>query len=174
MARSFLEDPLMTCHFALIEVPAPSLLPIAFVYKTVKTALSSGNFVGFQSMSVPEFTLETKEIKQGNWPYVHNVILGYQSGGNITLTQAVMPLALDMYAWWTSAVQGVLAPRRHMILTHLRADKRLPARMLSCENCIPISWKPASDFDASTSQVSVESLTLWTQRVNIIPGYGTA
>ena len=172
MARSYLSDPLLTCHFALIEVPAPSLWPIAFPYKTARSAISSGNFVGFQSMTTPEFTLETREIKQGNWPYIHNIIVGYQSGGTITLSQAVLSLATDMYMWWSSAAQGVLAPRRHMILTHLRSDKKLPARMLSCENCIPVSWKPASDFDASTSQVSVETLTLWTQRVNIIPGYG--
>lgn len=169
MARSFVQDPLMACNFALVEVPAAAIPPLAFPYKTVRSALSQGNFVGFQSMTVPEFTLETREIRQGNWPYVHNVVVGFQTGGNVVLSQAVLPLATDMYLWFQQAVNGIGGPRRNMLLMHTRLDKSAPARILSCENCIPVSWKPASDFDANDSSVSVETLTLWTQRINIIP-----
>jgi len=170
MARSFRLDPLMTHNFALIEIPvANPFAPLAFPLKTATSAIANGNFVGFSSMSVPEFTMETREIKQGNWPYVHQVPMGYQQGGQVTLTMAVMPLNLDMYYWWQQVVNGIFAPRRHLILAHTRQDKALPARMLSCENCIPISWKPASDFDASTSQVSLETITFHTQRINVIP-----
>ena len=170
MARSFTTDPLMACNFAMIEVPVAAFpAPLAFPFKAVRSALSQGNFVGFQSMTVPEVTLETREIRQGNWPYLHQVITGFSSGGNITLTQAVLPLATDMYLWWQQAVNGLLGPRRNILLTHTRLDKALPARMLSCQFCIPVSWKMATDFDASASEVSVESLTLWTQKVDIIP-----
>ena len=169
MARSFIQDPLMACNFALVEIPAAAIPPLAFPYKTVKSALSQGNFVGFQSMSVPEFSIEMKEIRQGNWPYVHNVPMGFQTGGNIVLVQAVLPLATDMYLWFQQVINGVGAPRRNLLLMHTRQDKALPARVMSCENCIPVAWKPASDFEASDSNVSVETLTIWTQRINIIP-----
>lgn len=169
MARSFISDPLLAHNFALIEVPTPTLLPLAFPIKTATSAIANGNFVGFTSMTVPEFTMEMKEIKQGNWSYVHQVPTGYQHGGNVTLTMAVMPLNIDMYQWWLQVVNGIFAPRRNLLLAHTRHDKALPARMLSCENCIPVSWKPATDFDATTSQVSLEYITFHTQRINIIP-----
>jgi len=168
MARTFWLDPLMACNFALVEVPASSFAPLAFPLKTARSAISSGNFIGFQSASVPEFSVQTREVLEGNWPYVHNVVVGYQSGGNITLTQAVLPDAIDMYLWWLQGVNGIGSPRRNMMLLHTRLDRSLPARILSCENCIPISWKPASDFDAYDSAVSIESMTMWTSRINVI------
>ena len=170
MARSFVLDPLMTHNFALIEIPTASpLAPLAFPLKTATSAIANGNFVGFQSMTIPEFTMETKEIKAGNWPYVHQVPTGFQHGGPVTLSMAVMPLNVDMYLWWLQVVNGVFSPRRNLILAHTRQDKALPARMLSCENCIPISWKPASDFDATSTAVSLETITFHTQRINVIP-----
>jgi len=159
----------MVSNFALIEVPVAGPLPLAFPYKTIRSSLSNGNFVGFQRMSVPELTIEHRQIRQGNWPYLHSVPIGFVSGGNITLEQGVLRLATDMYLWWTQAVNGIFAPRRNMIMTHTRLDKALPARMLLCHDCVPVSWKPASDFDALSSEVSVELLTLWTPRVQIIP-----
>ena len=170
MARSFTIDPMMVHNFALIEVPvANPFAPLAFPLKTATSAIANGNFVGFSSMTVPEFTMETREIKQGNWPYVHQVPTGYQQGGNVTLTMAVLPLNIDMYAWWLQVVNGIFAPRRNLMMAHTRADKALPSRLLSCENCIPVSWKPASDFDASSSAVSLETITFHTQRINVIP-----
>jgi len=168
MARSFFTDPLMTCNFALMEVPVAGPIPLAFGFKAIRSAISQGNFVGFQSMTVPEMTLEHKEIRQGNWGYIHKVITGFSTGGNITLTQAVLPEALDMYAWWLQAVNGIFAPRRNLLLTHTRQDHALPARILSCQGCLPVSWSPASPFEAATSAVSVESMTLWCQKIDII------
>lgn len=168
MARSFFTDPLMASNFALMEVPVAGPAPLAFGFKAIKSAISQGNFIGFQTMSIPEMTLETREIRQGNWPYIHQVVSGFASGGNVTIEQAVLPRATDMYFWWLQSVNGLLGPRRNMLLTHTRLDKALPARMLSCQGCIPISWKPASDFDANASEVSLESLTFWTPRIDII------
>jgi phage tail-like protein len=159
----------MTHNFALIEVPAPALLPLAFPLKTAQSAIANGNFVGFESMTVPQMEMEMKTIKEGNNPYVHQVPLGYQTGGNVTLRMAVFPLNIDMWTWWKQVVSGSFAPRRHMLLTHTRPDKGLPARMILCQRCIPVSWKPASDFNASTSEVSMEEITFYTENVEIIP-----
>lgn len=168
MARSFSDDPLMACNFALLEVPGAAVPPLVFPYKAARSAVSQGNFVGFQSMTTPEFTIEHREIRQGNSPFVHAVVAGYTTGGTITLTQAVMRLATDMYLWFLQAVKGIGGPRRNLMLMHTRLDRALPARVLSCELCLPLSWKPASDFSATDSSVSVETLTFWTQRINVI------
>lgn len=169
MARSYFLDPLLSHNFALIEVPAPTLLPLAFPLKTAQSAIANGNFVGFQSMSVPELSMEMKTVKEGNNPYVHQVPMGYQNGGNVTLTMAVFPLNIDMWTWWKQVVSGMFAPRRHLMLTHTRPDKGLPARMIFCKNCIPTSWRPSSDFNASESSVCTESITFYTENVEIVP-----
>jgi hypothetical protein len=41
--------------------------------------------------------------------------------------------------------------------------------MLLCSDCIPVSWRPASDFNADTGAVSMESITFYTSNVTIIP-----
>ncbi len=168
MARSHYSDPLMACNFALIEVPVAGPMPLAFPYKAIRSAVSQGNFIGFQSMTVPEVSVETREIRQGNWPHIHQVVTGFATGGNITLNQAVLPLGLDMYAWWKQTLNGLIAPRRNLLLTHTRLDRALPARMISAQLCIPISFKCASDFDANLSEVSIESITLHAHKVDII------
>lgn len=169
MARSYFLDPLLSHNFALIEVPAPTLLPLAFPLKTAQSAIANGNFVGFQSMSVPELSMEMKTIKEGNNPYVHQVPTGYQTGGNVTLTMAVFPLNIDMWTWWKQVVAGMFAPRRHLMLVHTRPDKGLPARMILCQNCIPTMWRPSTDLNASETSVCMESITFYTENVEIIP-----
>jgi hypothetical protein len=41
--------------------------------------------------------------------------------------------------------------------------------MLICWDCIPVSWKPASDFNADSGAVSMESLTFYTENITIVP-----
>lgn len=169
MARSFVTDPLMTCNFAIMDVPVAGIIPLAFPVKQAMSALSNGNFIGAQSVSVPEQTLETRAIKVGNQPYVKNVLTGTASSGDVVISWAVFQANLDMWAWWLQAVNGAGAPRRHIMICHTRQDRSLPARIIYCESCIPIGWKPADDFDANSSQVSLETMTLSTERVRIIP-----
>ena len=159
----------MACNFALMEVPAAGPRPLAFPFKTAQSALSNGNFVGFSSISMPELTIETREVKEGNWPYVHQLLTGHQSGGTMVFSQAVLSPATDMYLWWKQALKGIFAPRRDLLVTHTRLDPSLPNRILHCQNCIPVGWSPASDFDAMSSTVSMESMSIHVERIDIIP-----
>jgi len=159
----------MACNFALMEVPVAGLLPLAFPFKTAQSALANGNFVGMASISIPEFTIETREVKEGNWSFVHQVSTGFQTGGIMTLSMAVLSPAIDMFLWWQQAMRGLFGPRRDLLITHTRLDRALPKRILHCKNCIPVGWKPASDFDASASIVSMESMSVHVERVDIIP-----
>lgn len=169
MARSFVSDPMQVCNFALIDVPIPGLIPLAFPYKVVKSALSNAAFIGMRSITIPTMTQATKEIREGNYPYVHHVLQGATSGGDCVITQAVLPIALDMYQWFLQGVWGRIGPRRNFIVAHLRQDKSLPARVLWLQECLPISWKPSTDLDALSSEVCMEELTIRVQRIEVIP-----
>lgn len=160
---------MLSCHFALIDVPMAGIVPLAFPYKVIKSALSNAAFIGMKSISLPTMQIETREIKEGNWPYVHHINSGYTSGGTVTLTQAVLPLGLDMYQWFLQGVWGRIGPRRHFIVCHLRADKSLPAKVIWLQHCIPAAWQPSSDLDANSSEVCVETLTMHCEHVEVLP-----
>lgn len=152
-----------------MEIPVAGLLPLVFGQKVVESALSNANFIGFSAIDIPSISLEMKEIKEGNNPYVHQVPLGYQPGGEVTLRHAVTATQFDMWLWWRQATYGRFAPRRHMMMVHIRRDKRLPARIIAFWECIPKTWTPSSGMDANASEIALESLTFYTSRIDVNP-----
>lgn len=169
MARSSDSDPLLSHNFALIDVPVAGLLPLAFPVKTIQSAIETGAFIGFQQIDMPEVSLETKEIREGNWPRVHKVSMGYANAGQATLRHAVMPYNTDMYYWFVQAMWGRVVPRRTLLVVHLRNDKTLPRRIVKLGDCIPEAWRPSSSLDANSTEVVTEELTLQVGNVDFIP-----
>lgn len=169
MARAVDSDPLQAFNFYLLDVPVASLIPVAFPFKTGQQATES-KLLSFKTISIPEMTMETKEIQEGNWPFKHVVPLGKVSTGECTITGAITPLSLDFYLWFHQAVYGKFAPRRNFTVVHTRSDKLIPRRVIVLEGCIPLSWKPSSDFDATSSEVAIEELTMSVHRVEVLPG----
>jgi len=169
VARSSASDPLLSFNFALIDVPVAGLLPLAFPLKTVQSALESGTFIGFQAIDMPEVTLETKQIKEGNWPRIHKVSMGFANAGQVTLRHAVLPYNTDMYYWFLQAMWGRVQPRRTLLVVHLKNDKQLPQRIVKLGDCIPEAWRPSSGLDSSTSEVVTEELTLQVGDLDFVP-----
>jgi len=169
MARSVNSDPLLSHNFALLDVPVAGVFPTAFPVKAVQSAINNGSYVGFQSISIPEMTVDMKDIREGNWPFTHHVPQGYVAGGECTIRFAVFNTNLDMWLWFQQVVWGRVAPRRSLIVVQTRNQKRIPQRMLWLRDCIPSTWRPATDLDASGSEVVMEELTLSVERVEILP-----
>jgi phage tail-like protein len=159
----------MSHNFALIDVPVSGAFPIVFSLKLIMSAIQTGTFVGLKSISIPEMTIETREVKEGNWPFPHKVLTGFTTTGECVLSQAVMPTHFDMYLWFKQGIWGRIAPRRSFLIVHLKQDKRIPQRMLLLEDCLPLSWKPSSDLDGQTAEVVVEELTLDVHTLSMIP-----
>ena len=169
MARSATTDPLLSHHFALLDVPVAGLSPTAFPLKTAQSAIDNGSFVGFSAIQMPEMTMGTREIAEGNWPFVHEIFDGRHTGGDMTLEFALFPTNFDMYFWFMQAVWGRIAPRRNFLLCHLDAGKLLPRRVLNLQNCIPKTWNATSDLDAKASEVLLETLVINVQRILPVP-----
>lgn len=169
MARSVASDPLLAHNFALIDIPVPGLLPLAFPLKTIISAVDSGTMIGFQEIEIPSFTIEMREIKEGNWPRKHKVPLGFCDPGQVILRQAVLPYSTDMYHWFVQAKWGRVAPRRDLLIVHLRNEKTVPYRFIRLEGCIPEVWQPSSTLSATNSEAVVEELTLAVANIEIVP-----
>lgn len=169
MARSVDSDPLSNFNFYLLDVPTVAIPPVAFPFK-IGQGISEGQLLSFKSISIPQMTLETKQIQEGNWPFKHTIPTGFVSTGDCTITSAITPLSLDFYLWFHQAVYGVGGPRRNFAVIQTRQDKQIPRRIILLEGCLPISWKPSSDFDAFSSDLSIEELTMSVNRVEVTPG----
>lgn len=169
MARSQLVDPLLSHHFALLDVPVVGVFPFAFPLKAAVSAIQSRSYVGMASISIPEVTLDIREIKEGNWPFAHKVTTGHVSMGQAVLSMAVLPINVDMSTWIKQAIWGRIVPRRSLLVVHLGPDKLIPRRMLLMEHCLPSAWKPSGDLDASGAQVLLEELTLEVHSVSVVP-----
>jgi len=170
MARSVNSDPLLAHHFALMDVPLNSIKRgLAFSIKTAQSAIQSGHFVGCKSIDIPEMQIDTKEVRELNNPFTHDVVVGYTTTGDATIEMAVFNTSLDMYAWFMQVVRGKIAPRRSLLVVQLRADKLVQQRLILLQDCLPSAWKPATTLDGTSGEVVMESLTLKVRRVSIEP-----
>jgi phage tail-like protein len=169
MARSANTDPLLAHNFALLEIPVAGLLPLAFPQKTIESAVGSGSFVGFKSIDMPEVSIEMKQIKEGNWPYIHSVSTGFVDSGEVTLEFALFPRNTDMWVYFQQAIWGRIAPRRSFIVVCTRPSKSTIQRVFWLEECLPKTWSPVSGMDATSSEVLMEKIVLDVHRIRVVP-----
>ena len=123
---------------------------------------------GYSNMSMPEITVETQDVNQATAQAPTKIILG-ASIGSITLSRAVYLLDDDFYQWVRMAVQGKTYKgmfRRDLLMIWFSERVRLgplpaPLKAFLLVDVIPLSYKPGSDFDPSSSAVSLQELVLF-------------
>lgn len=156
------------------------LLDVSF---EIPTVLSTG--FGFRSATIPEISVETKDIKEGSYEYKRSVPLS-ASVGDIDLHQGVQFFNSDFYDWVIATIRGKKQMRRSIMLIHFSTAALLgghtgdsplgsvvnqfiplndllgyfPARAWMLKDCIPIRYKAGTDFDALGAEVSIAEVTL--------------
>jgi phage tail-like protein len=173
-SQSFSEDPLMTYKFALRELPSPAT---ALDSKVLPQSEGRSpdyyrGLVGFQTLTMPEVSVEMRDVIEGNWPHPRRVPLTRMTTGDVTLAQAVFPNSSDFYVWIFQCLYGRGAPKRSFGIDHLARSRGSvnaweARRSIRLINCLPVSWKPGSDFDATAAEVSLEELTMNVERIDL-------
>lgn len=179
MARNRLADFMQNHRFWLMDVVPSATFPFLVL---------GTPFLGFQSITVPEYTFDVDEIKEVNSMFKKHV---YSGGGvsNITLTRGVRGYDDTMWQWMIRAVKGNDTTNRNLLLIHYTSVSSglasaagfvanplvdiadlpgdawegkafLPGKAWLLWNVIPARYKPASDFDAMGGQVSVAEIEL--------------
>lgn len=150
--------------------------------------------LGFSAVTAPEISVETRDIQPGNWEYKRRVVKGAEAG-SITLSRGARFYDSDFYNWITNAILGRQPVRRNLVLVHfmgLRAPSqaialaqghgnnanlsfpdngaaqlatRTPGRAWVLYDCLPIRYRAGSDFDASSSDVSIQELEVQPEHV---------
>lgn len=145
---------------------------------------------GFRSVTAPEITLDTEEIKEGNWPFKRKLITG-ASVNTLTLSKGVTFYDSDFWRWTSRAAVGAKTFgldigmfglksgfRKDLFLIQFlrgvpnamkfflpfrgwdRALNIFPAKLWMLENTIPTRYKVGSDFDSQSGEISIAEVEL--------------
>lgn len=146
MPRAKVEDKLQAFRFRVSVIPVGG-----------QTALDGA---GFASCTMPSMTIETEPIKAGNWEFPRKVPIS-ASVDTVTLTRGMVRNGSDMWNWITATLRGQ-AGRQTVLIELLNRFPRDPITLRAWHlyECIPISYKPGSDFDANTADISIAELGL--------------
>jgi hypothetical protein len=106
MARNILADLLQNHRFWLMDLVPSATYPFFVLGSPI---------YGFQSISMPEYTFETREIKQMNSMLKRTV---YEGGGwgTITLSRGVRIVDDTFYEWVRRAIDGLDTIDRDLLL----------------------------------------------------------
>jgi phage tail-like protein len=137
---------------------------------------------GFASITAPEITLETREIRQMNSMWKRYAYAG-GGCGPITLTRGARMNDDTFYTWIKRAMRGFDRTHRTLLLVHYTgvnafqelggytldlpapleawdAASFVPGRAYIMWDCIPTRYKAGTDFDANSADVSIMELEL--------------
>lgn len=171
MARPRFLDKMQVYPFWVFDVSGFSGNPLFSVFDPV---------LGFSSVTAPEISVETMDIQPGNWEYKRRVVKTADVG-SITMARGVNFFASDFYNWISNAIRGIQPVRRNLVIVHFMSFKpirqlqgatsgvgpelgstalveRLPGRAWFLSGCVPTRYKAGGDFDASSSDVSIQEL----------------
>jgi phage tail-like protein len=146
--------------------------------------------LGFSACTMPEITIEHREIQPGNWEYKRRAVKTADVG-SITLSRGARFYDSDFYIWLNNAIKGKQPLRRNLVLVHFMGYRplrqalgrdtsdplpdevaftslatRLPARAWHLVACLPSRYKAGGDFDAAAGDVSIQELEVQPEHVD--------
>jgi len=146
-----------------------------FKFKVMETSsLRMIPVAGFTTVTVPEFSLENVEYKEGIWTY-RRKYPGDVTVSDVTMTKGVVKQSSFMYDWVKATIDGkayridfdIYQFHRDDISGDETYENVQASRIIHCFEVIPLRVKPGSDFDAMASEVSLEEIDVSIERFTI-------
>ncbi len=139
---------------------------------------------GFNSCSAPEVSHDAAEYREGHYIYTKKYV-GLPTVSDITLARGVALTDGAMWGWMKSVIEGNEEYRANMSIYHFHRDAKpattsgstnteMPINTTSgvveyrCGEAFPISHKVAGDLDATSSEVSIQELTMAIEYFDVI------
>lgn len=121
-----------------------------------------GGEAGFQSVTLPEITLEATEYREGTFTWTQKYP-GPPTVSDCTLMRGVSKSDTAFYDWVMTCATGGEYRADVTIWHYQRTEMGLgptpsqgtDVRRVECKNCIPMRVKPAADFDSMSGEVSL-------------------
>lgn len=193
MARSHFTDPLLNNKFAVLDVSGdipPVFLPVfGFRAVTLPTLdidlmdIKEGNYEFprkvIRGASVGQVTFEqgVSLINSDFYDWISKSITGHSSPKNLLIIQfhrasfdsaqsdfgKTLGAALSAPTRLTSRISSTLSPG-----FNFEFIDRIPGRAWILKRCKPVRYKPGSDFNAESAEVSIASLDVAVEEFNEI------
>lgn len=171
MARPETTDFLQNFRFHVRVAGASPDSPSAdFLTYTENGGPAIGGEAGFQSVSIPDVTIESTEYREGTFKYTKK-FPGPPTIGDVSLMRGVVKNDTKFFEWAISTISGGAYRADIDIYQFSRsplpsaaaisADEytsvsaQPPARIYHCYQCLPTRAKPAGDLDATSGEVSM-------------------
>lgn len=121
---------------------------------------------GFNTVTIPEMNIDMGEYREGLWTYSRKYPIRPHFT-QMTLHKGVFIGDTNFFQIVKAATNG-LAYRTDIIITPIHRTEvagqtnyqlqGTARRQLKCKNCLPVRYRPASDFDAMNSDVAIEEI----------------
>ena len=143
-------------------------------YQVVDSENFLNPLAGFNTVTMPEETLEVAEYKEGIWTYTRKQ-LGNPSFSDITLTRGIVKNDSTFSDYIRLAAEGSPVRTDFQILQFHRDDVQglleysnaSPSRIIRCFEALPIRVKFGGDMDATSSDISIQEIDFAVERVLI-------
>jgi phage tail-like protein len=174
MARSRLLDPIAVNRFHLLDVSIGWPMVLLPVF-------------GFRSVSFPTVSVTYREVKEGNYEYPRQAAVERVEVSSMTLEQGVQLLNSDFWDWTRKAIEGQVGPRNLLLIQFTNINSsvpgvstgslglnlfedgiRIPGKAWMLYRCRPIMYKPGSDLDALSGEISLASLEIKPEEIEEI------
>jgi phage tail-like protein len=155
-ARSQNKDPYLTNKFGLVFESGP---------------LKSTTVYGFQTISMPEQSIEQMEYSEGLFTY-SRVYPGRSSFGTVTLGKGAIAGDSTLAKWIRRASEGwnyrstvvIYQYSRRQVSGKTNYADATPDRKIRLVNAVPVRFKPGSDFDAMSAEISIQEIEIAFER----------
>jgi phage tail-like protein len=140
---------------------------------------------GFNACSAPSVSEDAIEYREGYFIYTQKYP-GIAKVNDITLSRGVALTDGTMYQWIKDVVEGNAEYRAQVNIYHFHRDAKNPTdftntnsvmmpnpsaggfALYSCANAFPTEYKTSGDLDATSSEISIQELTMAIESFNVI------
>lgn len=146
--------------------------------QTLQTNPVNGQITaGFNACSAPSATEDAVEYREGHYIYTRK-FTGIPTVADITLSRGVALTDGTMWQWLKDVIEGNNEYRADVLVYHFHRDAKQATTsgstnenmvvdttkggyvLYNCGNAFPTEHKVSGDFDATSSEVSIQELTL--------------
>ena len=161
MARAAVNDLMQGFRFHVVAAKADAAATNP-LESTRSGEFQGGGQAGFQSVTIPELSVEPVEYREGTFKWTQKYP-GPPTVSDCTLMRGIAKSDTTFYDWVKDSVDGD-EYRCDVTIYHYQRTEMSEAtksatpddvRRIECKNCIPTRAKPAGDFDSMSGEVSL-------------------
>jgi len=155
MARSVETDPFHDFRFHLVDPAGGNLDPVA----------------GFTAVTMPDATVEEAPYREGTFIWTQKYP-GVPTVGDVQLSKGIFKRESDFFNWVLKVVFGGQEYRTELVLQEYHITDEFgingtPSRVTRLRECWGKQAKPTSDKDATSSNVSIQTLVISVEEFEI-------